>query len=98
VGGERFVDQLLIRAYFNEIDRLKRFSGTTTEGVISEAFKDLLKAWAQRETLIFLSQFEFLSPQRNRNGRNRRGDAKGGKMIAASLRTAVYHILCFLPF
>jgi transposase len=30
----------LIQAYFNEIDRLKKFSGTTTEGVISEAFKD----------------------------------------------------------
>ncbi len=30
----------LINAYLNEIDRLKKFSGTTTEGVISEAFKD----------------------------------------------------------
>jgi hypothetical protein len=36
----------LVEAYFNEIDRLKKFSGTTTEGVISEAFKDLLKAWS----------------------------------------------------
>ena len=40
--------QLLIQGYFNEISRLKKFSGTATEGVISEAFKDLLKAWARR--------------------------------------------------
>ena len=30
----------LIHEYFNDIDRLRKFSGTTTEGVISEAFKD----------------------------------------------------------
>jgi hypothetical protein len=30
-----------------EIDRLRKFSGTSTEGVISEAFKDLLKAWSR---------------------------------------------------
>jgi predicted helicase len=60
------VGQLLIQGYFNEISRLKKFSGTETEGVISEAFKDLLKAWARRENLIFISQFEFLSPQKNR--------------------------------
>jgi hypothetical protein len=60
------MSQLLIQGYFNEIDRLKKYSGTSTEGVISEAFKDLLKAWARREHLIFISQFEFLSPQRNR--------------------------------
>ena len=49
-----------------EIDRLKKFSGSTTEGVISEAFKDLLKAWAKRGDLVFVPQYEFLSPQKNR--------------------------------
>ena len=60
------MSQLLIQDYFNEIDRLRKYSGSTTEGVISEAFKDLLKAWAKQNKLIFLSQYEFESPQKNR--------------------------------
>jgi hypothetical protein len=60
------MSQLLINAYFNEIDRLIKFSGTTTEGVVSEAFKDLLKACSRQAGLTFLSQYEFLSPQKNR--------------------------------
>ncbi len=31
----------LVQANINEIDRLKKFSGTTTESAIGEAFKDL---------------------------------------------------------
>jgi len=60
------MNPILIQDYFNEISRLKKFSGTETEGVISEAFKDLLKAWARRENLIFIAQYEFVSPQKNR--------------------------------
>jgi hypothetical protein len=60
------MNQILIQDYFNEISRLRKFSGATTEGVISEAFKDLLKASARRTNLIFIPQYEFLSPQRNR--------------------------------
>jgi len=54
----------LIQAYFAEIDRLKKFSGTTTEGVISEAFKDLLKAWSRQKNLQFVAQYQFLSTQK----------------------------------
>jgi predicted helicase len=54
----------LIQTYFNEIDRLKKFSGTTTEGVISEAFKDLLKAWSRQKDLQFVAQYQFLSSQK----------------------------------
>jgi predicted helicase len=56
----------LVHDYFNEIDRLKKFSGSTTEGVISEAFKDLLKAWSRQKNLQFIAQYEFASPQKNR--------------------------------
>ncbi len=56
----------LVQAYFNEIDVLKKVSGSTTEGVVSEAFKDLLKAWARQKNLVFVAQYEFLSPQKNR--------------------------------
>lgn len=63
-GGK--MSQLLILQYLNEIDRLRKFSGSLTEGVISEAFKDLLKAWSRQNNLHFISQYEFLSPQKNR--------------------------------
>lgn len=56
----------LVQDYFNEIDRLRKFSGTSTEGVISEAFKDLLKAWSRQKNLVFIAQYEFASPQKNR--------------------------------
>ena len=54
----------LIHEYFNDIDRLRKFSGTTTEGVISEAFKDLLKGWARRKDLQFIAQYQFTSAQK----------------------------------
>lgn len=56
----------LVQDYFNEIDRLRKFSGTSTESVISEAFKDLLKAWSRQKNLVFIAQYEFASPQKNR--------------------------------
>ena len=60
------MSQLLINAYFNELDRLKKYSGSLTEGVICEAFKDLLKSWSRQSGLTFISQYEFVSPQKNR--------------------------------
>ncbi|MCW2308030.1 type ISP restriction/modification enzyme [Rhodobium gokarnense] len=51
--------QYLIQEYFNAIDRLKQFSGTATEQVIREAFKDLLKNWAKGEGLIFIPELEY---------------------------------------
>ena len=38
------MSQLLIHQYLNDLETLKRISGSLTEGVVSEAFKDLLKA------------------------------------------------------
>ena len=37
------MSRLLINDYLAEIDRLRRYSGSSTEKVVSEAFKDLLK-------------------------------------------------------
>lgn len=50
---------LLINDYLREIDRLRRYSGASTEKVISEAFKDLLKAWARSAGLHFIPQHDF---------------------------------------
>lgn len=37
---------------------LRRASGSTREGVVSEAFKDLLKGYAKSHDLIFIPQYE----------------------------------------
>lgn len=50
------MSQRLINSYLSEIDRLKKFSGTSTEQVIREAFKDLLKNWAKANDLIFIPE------------------------------------------
>jgi predicted helicase len=53
------MSQQLINQYLNDLDRYKKISGSLTEGVISEAFKDLLKAWARQANLTFVNQYEF---------------------------------------
>ena len=51
------MSHLLINQYLAELDRLKRASGDTREGVVSEAFKDLLKGWGRQHDLVFISQY-----------------------------------------
>lgn len=58
------MSQLLVQNYLNEIDRLRRYTGSVTEGVISEAFKDLLKAWSWQLNWQFSAQCEFATTQR----------------------------------
>jgi hypothetical protein len=41
------VSQLLIQHYLNELQTLRRISGTALESVVSEAFKTLLKDWGK---------------------------------------------------
>ncbi|MGO7832735.1 hypothetical protein [Rhizobium johnstonii] len=60
------MSQQLINQYLNEIDRLRKFSGSVTEGVISEAFKDMLKTWARQLNWQFAAQYEFASVQKSR--------------------------------
>lgn len=38
----------LVQQFLNELDRLKKFSGSLNEQVVREAFKDLLKAWSRQ--------------------------------------------------
>ncbi len=60
------MSQLLISQYLNDLDRYKKISGSITEGVISEAFKDLLKAWSRQNNLTFIAQYEFATAKGNR--------------------------------
>ena len=50
------MSKLLINEYLREISRLKRASGSETEEIIREAFKDLLKAWSRQKGLVFLAE------------------------------------------
>jgi hypothetical protein len=65
IRGKR-LSQLLFQQYLNEIDRLRKFTGSLTEGIISGAFKDLLKAWSRQLNWQFSAQYEFASTQKNR--------------------------------
>ncbi len=58
------MSQILINAYLTEIDRLRRVSGTNTEQVIREAFKDLLKAWSRQQNLVFVAEHGLASNQK----------------------------------
>ena len=53
------MSQRLINTYMAEIDRLRKFGGTSTEQVIREAFKDLLKNWARSNALVFIPELQY---------------------------------------
>lgn len=60
------MSQLLIQRYLNELQTLRRVSGTSRESVVREAFKTLLKDWGKSRDLIFIPEFEFTTLQKNR--------------------------------
>jgi predicted helicase len=60
------MSQLLISQYLNELDRLRKISGTCRERVVQEAFKDLWKAWGKEHDLQFIPDYEIVTPAKNR--------------------------------
>ncbi len=59
IGCAPPVSQLLIQRYLNDLQTLRRVSGTARESVVSEAFKTLLKDWGRSRDLIFIPQYEY---------------------------------------
>lgn len=53
------MSQHLINQYLNELDRLKKVSGTLNEQTVREAFKDLLKSWSRQAGLVFAAELEY---------------------------------------
>lgn len=47
-----------IQHYLNNLSDLRKASGSGREGIVSEAFKDLLKGYAKSRGLIFIPQYE----------------------------------------
>jgi len=58
------VSQLLIQHYLNELQTLRRVSGTRRESVVSEAFKTLIKDWGKSRDLFFIPQYEYQTLQK----------------------------------
>jgi len=52
------MSQVLIQQYLNQLDVLKRVSGTHRESVVREAFKDLLKGWGRQHDLVFIPEYK----------------------------------------
>lgn len=51
------MSQLLIHDYFNQLDLIKKVSGSQRETILREAFKDLLKQWGKQQDLLFLAEY-----------------------------------------
>lgn len=60
------MSQLLIQQYLNQLQDLRKVSGTSRESVVREAFKDLLKGWARAQDLIFVPEYEIETPAKER--------------------------------
>lgn len=56
----------LVQQFLNDLDRIKKLSGSLNEQTIREAFKDLLKAWAKQNDLLFVAELEFVTPQKTK--------------------------------
>ena len=60
------MSRVLIQNYLAELSKLRQVSGSDREGVVSEAFKDLLKGWGRAHDLTFVPQYEIESPAKER--------------------------------
>ena len=59
------MSQVLIQQYLNQLQDLRKVSGTHRELVVREAFKDLLKGWARSHDLIFVPEYEIATPAKD---------------------------------
>ncbi|MCL4817928.1 MAG: N-6 DNA methylase [Vicinamibacteria bacterium] len=60
------MSQLLIQQYLNNLQDLRKVSGTSRESVVREAFKDLLKGWGRSLDLVFVPEYEITTAARDR--------------------------------
>jgi len=60
------MSHVLIQQYLNSLQDLRKVSGTSRETVVREAFKDLLKCWGRTQDLIFVPEYEIITPSKDR--------------------------------
>ncbi|KGF66927.1 hypothetical protein LL06_25360 [Hoeflea sp. BAL378] len=60
------MSQQLVQQFLNDLDRLRKLSGSLNEQTVREAFKDLLKAWARQNNLLFVAELEYSTGQKTK--------------------------------
>lgn len=60
------MSQVFIQQYLNNLQDLRKVSGTSRESVVREAFKDLLKGWARQHDLVFVPEYEITTSAKDR--------------------------------
>jgi predicted helicase len=60
------MSQLHIQQFLNDLDRLRIVSGSANERNISDPFRDLLKAMARQRDLVFIPEYDFETPAKER--------------------------------
>ena len=60
------MSQVLIQQYLNQLQDLRKVSGSHRESVVREAFKDLLKGWARSHDLVFIPEYEIETKAKDR--------------------------------
>ena len=60
------MSHVLIQQYLNQLQDLRKVSGTHRESVVREAFKDLLKCWARSHDLVFIPEYEIETKAKDR--------------------------------
>ena len=60
------MSHVLIQQYLNQLQDLRKVSGTHRESVVREAFKDLLKGWARQHDLVFVPEYAITTPAKDR--------------------------------
>jgi predicted helicase len=60
------MSQVLIQQYLNQLQDLRKVSGSSRESVVREAFKDLLKGWARSHDLVFVPEYEIETKTKDR--------------------------------
>jgi hypothetical protein len=56
---------VLINKILKDLDILRKVTGKSRETQIREAFKDMLKAWGRSQDLIFVAEYDFVTPTKN---------------------------------
>ncbi len=60
------MSQVLIQQYLNQLQDLRKVSGSSRESVVREAFKDMLKGWARSHDLVFIPEYEIETKAKER--------------------------------
>lgn len=56
------MSQILIGQFHNQLHDLRKFSGSTSESIVREAFKSLLWSYSRQRDLVFIAEYGYETP------------------------------------